>query len=634
LRPRVSALFLGVAILCVLVAGCTKNTSPPVISGSAVDGNSLTAKPGSWTGNGAISYAYQWQRCDSSGANCQNVGANSTTYVLGHSDVGSTIEVVVTATDSDGPKGATSATSAPTSVVAPAPPVNTASPSISGTSRAGQTLSADPGTWTGTPPISFTYQWRRCDTVGGSCQDVTGNGSQYALTTADVGSTIRVSVAASNQGGSAAALSGPTAVIGAAQDPTVVAAGDIACRPGDTHNACRQTQTETLAASQNPDDVLVLGDNQYDSGLLSEYQGAGAYGATWGVFNPIVHPVPGNHEYGTPGAAGYFQYFGQAIANPGGTNGYYSFNVGSWHIVALNSNCTNSGCTNDPLPGGTTSAQTSWLQSDLAANRSACTLAMWHHPLFSSGWTQGSPGVAPLWNALYAAGADVVLDGHDHLYERYAPAGLNGSAAADGIREFVVGTGGESLNGLGSGGATPHLDASDSSDFGVLKLALRASSYDWTFLSTSGKTIDTGSASCHGRSTASASAAANSAARLRAAADIRSLISRQPRLAFAVRPLTSSLKAVIRGGLPMAVYCSRKCDVSVQVSLRQGRRLQRIATFLETDEQIPRPYSRILLRLPDRLIRSRTAVRLLLRFSALDAASHHRVAFERLLLRR
>jgi Calcineurin-like phosphoesterase len=409
--------------------------------------------------------------------------------------------------------------------------------------------------------------------------------------------------------------------------PVVVAAGDIAC-PAAGGPSCKQSATEAVAASQQPNDVFVLGDNQYNNGTFNEYESAGAYNNTWGLFNPIVHPVPGNHEYGTSGAAGYFQYFGQAASPP---NGYYSFNLGTWHIVALNSNCTNSGCTNDPLPGGTTSAQTSWLQSDLAANRSSCTLAMWHHPLFSSGWTQGSPGVAPLWNALYSARADVVLGGHDHLYERFGAAGLNGSAAPDGIREFVVGTGGESLNGLSF--SDPNLQVSDR-EFGVLRLTLFAGSYSWAFISTSGRVVDSGSANCHGPSAAPASvAAATSAARDIAAADVPALIRRSPRLVFAARPLTSSLRAVTERGFPLAVHCSRKCDVLVRVSLRHGRRLQRIATFFETDEQIPKPYSTILLRLPAPRLAGLRKATLVIHFSTRDAANHHGVLTKTVQLR-
>ena len=153
-----------------------------------------------------------------------------------------------------------------------------------------------------------------------------------------------------------------------------------------------------------------------------------------------MHPVPGNHEYDTSGAAGYFEYFGDNDVTTGSPGGYYSFNIGSWHVIALNSDCSASGCS-DSVAGTTSTAQVTWLQSDLAANRSPCVLAYWHHPLFSAGDIGDSPGVAPLWTALYNAHADVILNGHDHLYERYAQMDPNGNATTNGIREFVVGTG-------------------------------------------------------------------------------------------------------------------------------------------------------------------------------------------------
>ena len=397
----------------------------------------------------------------------------------------------------------------------------------------------------------------------------------------------------------------------------MVAVGDIACPAGETTSStnCQQQATATLAANQHPNDVLPLGDTQYNSGLFSEFQGAGAYNATWGVFNPIVHPVPGNHEYDTSGAGGYFQYFG-AAANP--PNGNYSFNIGAWHVIALNSDCSDSGCA-DSVAGATSSAQVSWLQSDLAANRSACTLAYWHHPRFASGFVSDSPGVGPLWTALYNAHADVVLNGHDHLYERYAQQDPNGNATPNGIREFVVGTGGESLSPIVS--AEPNLQVSDSSDFGVLGLTLGAGSYDWAFRSTSGTVIDSGTTACHGSGTGPTA----SAARDIAAADVPRLIRREPRLAFDARPLASSLTAVVRRGLPVAVHCSRGCDVVVTASLHRGRRLHRVASFYETESQITKPYSDILLRLPARRLQGRRRVTLVLRFAALDAAGHHRV---------
>jgi hypothetical protein len=397
----------------------------------------------------------------------------------------------------------------------------------------------------------------------------------------------------------------------------VVAVGDIACRAGDTTHSCQQSKTEAIAKTQKPNAVFVLGDNQYDDGSLSEYDGAGAYNSTWGVFNPIVHPVPGNHEYGTAGAAGYFGYFGPSIANPDGTNGYYSFNLGNWHIVALNSDCTDQGC-GDALDGGTTSAQLTWLNKDLAderaANPNACVLAMWHHPRFSAGWTLGAPNVAPLYNALYAAHADVVLNGHDHLYERFAQMDGAGNATTAGVREFVVGTGGESLNGLSASPST--LQASDTNDFGVLALTLHPSSYTWKFV-TSGAGSDSGTTLCHG---AGAGAAIAGAVRHAARTGVARLDERP--LVFDANPLRSSLLAVARRGLGVAVLASRAVDVLVTAWLRQGHRLTRIATAHETESQITRPHSVIRLHLPGRQLEGMRVATLVLRFAAVDGAGH------------
>ena len=498
----------------------------------------------------------------------------------------------------------------------PSPPANTVPPAISGTTKVGSTLSASVGTWTNSP-TSYGYQWQDCSSTG--CLNIANaTGSAYTLQSSDVFHTVVVIVTARNSAGSASATSKPTAVITHAGDPVVVAVGDIACFAGDKTNPCKQQQTAALAANQNPDDILPIGDNQYESGLLSEFEGAGAYNATWGMFNPIVHPVPGNHEYEASGsAAGYFQYFG-AAANP--PNGNYSYNIGTWHVIALNSDCSDSGCA-DSVAGNTSSAQVSWLQSDLAANRSACTLAYWHHPLISDGDIGDNPLVAPLWTALYNAHADVVLNGHDHLYERYAQQDASGTATPNGIREFVVGTGGENLVALDS---SPHatLQAHDDTDFGVLKLTLHASSYDWAYINTGGTVIDSGTGvPCHGPGTAPMA----SAARDIAAADVPALIRREPQLVFDARPLASSLTAVVRRGLPVAVHCSRGCDVAVTASLRLGRRVRRIASFYETESQLPKPYSDILLRLPARRLQGSRRVTLVLRFAALDAANHHRV---------
>ncbi len=284
---------MSVALCALIVAGCAQNTSPPTISGTTVDGSTLTANPGSWTWKGTISFTYQWVRCDTSGGSCQGVsGATGTTYLLTPSDVGSTIRVVVTGTDADGPQGASGAISGQTAVIAALKPHNSTLPSITGTTKAGQTLSASQGSWTGTPPLSFGYQWERCNASGNSCHNVGTDASTYPLGSGDVGSTIRVVVTATNGGGFTAATSVASAVIGLSHDPVVVAVGDIACAPGDTTNDCQQGATANLASAQGPDAVLTLGDNQYNAGLLSEYTGAGAYGATWGDLQPDRVPRP------------------------------------------------------------------------------------------------------------------------------------------------------------------------------------------------------------------------------------------------------------------------------------------------------------------------------------------------------
>ena len=398
----------------------------------------------------------------------------------------------------------------------------------------------------------------------------------------------------------------------------MVAVGDIARPPGCGLH-CEQTATAALAQTFNPNAVFVLGDNQYDSGLYSEY--TSEYALSWGAdFNSIVHPVPGNHEYLTSGAAGYFQYFGQSIANPDNTpNGYYSFNIGTWHIDALNSNCSDANGCADALTGGTTSAQTAWLQNDLGTNKQPCVLAMWHHPLISYGWTLGTPGVAPLWQALYNAHADVVFNGHDHLYERFAQMNPSGGADSTGIREFVVGTGGESLNGLYGSQPPATLQASDSGDYGVLVLTLHASSYSWSFVNTGGTIMDSGTTACHAKGTGASAALAREVK----APNVAALSG--PALVFNARPLRSSLTTILRRGLPVAVQLSRAADVTVTVSVRRGKHVQQIASFYETESEIPKPYTDIFLRLPARRLIGLGGARLVLKFVAVDSAGHRRV---------
>ncbi len=305
----------------------------------------------------------------------------------------------------------------------------------------------------------------------------------------------------------------PSGHVQAAGDPVIAAAGDIACDPADSHfnggngssGLCAQSATYGLLTQINPTAVLALGDNQYNCGGYNAF--LQSYALSWGNVKSKTHPVVGNHEYiesggtncdSTGTAAGYFKYYGAAATGPSG-KGWYSFDVGSWHLIALNSNCTQAGgC-------GPTSPEGKWLASDLAAHTNACTLAFWHIPLNSSGGYTATNSYQ-LWKQLYAAGADVILNGHAHIYERFAPQAPPASTSANagvsdptyGIREFIVGTGGANHTGLTTN--APNSEIKNSTTFGVLQLTLHSSSYDWKFVPIAGQTFtDSGTAACHGK---------------------------------------------------------------------------------------------------------------------------------------
>lgn len=264
----------------------------------------------------------------------------------------------------------------------------------------------------------------------------------------------------------------------------IAAAGDIASCDSEGDEAT----AELLESIEGT--VLALGDTVYESGTAKEF--AECYEPTWGQVKARTNPVPGNHEYHTEGAENYFDYFGEAAGDPG--EGYYSFDLGEWHVIALNSNCEAlGGCSAE-------SPQVRWLKADLAANEDkACTLAYFHHPLFTSGQNRpGAPEVKPLWEALYAEGTDVVLNGHDHNYERFAPQDPNGMANPErGIRQFVVGTGGKSLYAIENPmeNSETYIDET----FGVLRLVLEKDGYEWQFIPTSEgeEFTDSGDGKCH-----------------------------------------------------------------------------------------------------------------------------------------
>jgi hypothetical protein len=267
----------------------------------------------------------------------------------------------------------------------------------------------------------------------------------------------------------------------------VYAAGDIAaCKSGLPQESGAARTAAIIAAGMAADTdavVLTLGDNTYPVGLLREY--VNCYHPTWGQFKARTYPSPGNHEYYTPNAVGYYAYFGDA-AGPG-RRGFYSFTVGSWQVISLNSN----------LKPQEHQAQIAWLKEELARSRAKCTLAYWHHPVYSSGGHGSDKRMQDAFAVLHAAGADLVLASHDHNYERFAPQDAEGNEDAErGIRQFVVGTGGARLTPIGF--RKFNSEVSDNSTHGVLRLSLKEAGYEWEFIPVENDGFsDRGAALCH-----------------------------------------------------------------------------------------------------------------------------------------
>ena len=274
---------------------------------------------------------------------------------------------------------------------------------------------------------------------------------------------------------------GPTPVtLVAPEDPVLVGAGDIA--------ACDSDGDEKTAALLDtiPGTVFTLGDNAYPDGTREQF--AKCYEPTWGRHRARTRPAPGNHDYRTRGAAAYFDYFGAAAGDR--DKGYYSYDLGRWRVVVINSNCRQvGGC-------HTGSPQENWLRAHLAAHRTPCAVAMWHHPRFSSSAEHGNdPSMRDIWKTLQDKGVDLVLAGHDHDYERFGPQDADGNADEDGVRSFVVGTGGRSFYPFGR--IHPNSVIRNTGTPGVLKLTLHPDSYDWAFIPVPGSTFtDSGTAKC------------------------------------------------------------------------------------------------------------------------------------------
>jgi hypothetical protein len=303
-----------------------------------------------------------------------------------------------------------------------------------------------------------------------------GNGGSFSRSDMSVGVHTITATVTDTEGQTA--FDSTTITVFATGVEVLVGAGDIA-------DCSRNEAEETAKLLDNiPGTVVTLGDNAYPNGTTTDFNDC--YEPTWGRHKAWTQPAVGDNEYNTPGASPYFNYFGAAAGDP--NKGYYSYDVGSWHIIVLNSNCSQiGGCgPNDP--------QGQWLQADLAANPSTCILAIHHEPLFSS--NGGDADLRDFWVPLYEAGADIVLSGHRHMYERFAQQNPDGVAdPGRGIRQFVVGTGGASLSSLD--GVAPNSQVRDDNTHGVLKLTLHPTSYDWEFIPIAGQTFtDSGSALC------------------------------------------------------------------------------------------------------------------------------------------
>jgi hypothetical protein len=312
---------------------------------------------------------------------------------------------------------------------------------------------------------------------------LSGHSPRVIATIALLAGAMLASGCGNQQGASPVSRADTAAYVAAAAGSVrVVAVGDIACAPGKraTPTTCRQRATARLATRLNPQLVLTLGDNQYESGRLRQFRRS--YAKSWGKLLSRTRPTIGNHEYVTPGARGYYRYF---RSRQPGAPGYYRTTAGAWAVYNLNSNCSKVSC----------ATEAAWLDRSLAQHPTKCTVITMHHPRYSSGYEHGNnTSVQPLWAAAARRGVDIVLAGHDHDYERFVPMDAAGKASSAGMQEFVVGTGGKSLYHLGTRKAgSAYFQAST---HGVLALDLRQGSYRWSYYALNGSVLDRGTRSC------------------------------------------------------------------------------------------------------------------------------------------
>jgi hypothetical protein len=275
--------------------------------------------------------------------------------------------------------------------------------------------------------------------------------------------------------------------VAATNNPVERVAGARFSGAGDIAACNSQGDEQTARLLKMLDgDVFTLGDDAYPNGSATDF--ANCYEPSWGAVKERTYPAIGNHEYNTAGASGYFGYFGTAAGDP--ARGYYAFDEGTWRIYVLNSNCGIVSC-------AVGSAQEQWLRNDIAANSRQCALAITHHPRYSSGSSGPNQSVQPLWQALYDNGVEMLLSGHAHDYERFSAMNAAGAAAADGVRQFVVGTGGASHDSLAAA-PLPTTEFRQAESFGVLSLVLGDGQYEWEFIPIAGQLVaDRGSGTCH-----------------------------------------------------------------------------------------------------------------------------------------
>jgi acid phosphatase type 7 len=350
-----------------------------------------------------------------------------------------------------------------------------------------------------TPPTTTTSSTTTTDTTTTTSDTTTTTTSDTTTTTSDTTTTTSDTTTTT----SSTTTSSTTTIttVPPAGDPKVAAAGDIACAPPAvrTSSSCHHQATANLLAAGNYDAVVPVGDLQYECGQPSAY--TAVYHPSWGQFKAKTRPVHGDHEYKTsggcttPGSAGYYDYFDGA-ASPNQPNcvsacqGYYSYELGTWHVVVLNTDCSQVGGCSSSTPQGR------WLAADLAAHPNECILAFWHLPRWgeSGGISSASSYFA---SALYNARAEVVVSGNTHFYARSAPQNPAGAADPNGIRQFIVGTGGKSLHGLSSR-PDPQVEVRQNTTFGILELTLHPGSYSWRFVPEAGRTFtDSGTNACH-----------------------------------------------------------------------------------------------------------------------------------------